>query len=174
MGLDKWLIILVLAMMIMVIVVFMLSRRRVTNKEFDERQRLARGKAYQAAFWTLAAYLFLSAILNDVAGIQWADMTTGAFLGFFLAMTVFAMICIIRDSFLSFKERPGSYFIMLLAVIAVNLLVTICNLIEGTPLLTDGLLNIHSLNLFLVIAFIPISTALVVKYLHDKKQAETE
>ncbi|SHI38150.1 hypothetical protein SAMN05444373_1001109 [Thermoclostridium caenicola] len=51
----------------------------------------------QAAFWTFAAYSFLAAFLNDIEGIQWADMTTGTFIGFILALTVFAIRCIITD-----------------------------------------------------------------------------
>lgn len=101
-------------------------------------------------------------------------MTTGTFIGIVLAITVFAVICIVTDSFFFFKDKPGPYFVMFLFVIAVNLLIALGNIAEGIPFLTDGLLNVHSLNLFVVAAFIPIYITLIVKYLHDKRHAETE
>lgn len=153
---------------------FLLLRRRASYREYDERQRLARGKAYQAAFWTLAAYSLFSALMNDVADIQWADVATGTFMGLFLAIAVFAIICIITDSFFSFKDRPSPYFTLLLIIIVANLLIFFLNLADGTPMVTDGLLNIHSLNVLAVAAFIPIYATLVAKHLYDKKHAETE
>ena len=51
MSLDHLLIILFFPVTIAFgIGIFLLLRRRARNREFDERQRLARGKAYQAAF----------------------------------------------------------------------------------------------------------------------------
>jgi membrane associated rhomboid family serine protease len=175
MSLDHLLIILFFPVTIAFgIGIFLLLRRRARNREFDERQRLARGKAYQAAFWTFVIYSLFSAFMNDVAEIQWADSTTGTFMGLYLAIAVFAIICIITDSFFSFRDRPGPYFTLFLIVIAANLMIFLLNLADGTPMATNGLFNTHSLNLFAVIALIPIYVTLLAKYLYDKKHAETE
>jgi len=64
-------------------------------------------------------------------------MTTGTFIGIVLAITVFAVICIVTDSFFFFKDKPGPYFVMFLFVIAVNLLIALGNIAEGIPFLTD-------------------------------------
>ena len=84
-----------------------------------------------------------------------------------------AIICIITDSFFpSGQARP--YFTLFLIVIAANLMIFLLNLADGTPMATNGLFNTHSLNLFAVIALIPIYVTLLAKYLYDKKHAETE
>jgi len=166
---DVLRIILILALM-----VFILSRKSSGIKEYDERQYLARSKAYRAAFWMLAGYFFLYAFLNDVCEIRWADLTTATFIGFFLALSVFAIICIITDSFFSFRDKPGQRFIFLPVLFAANLLLFALNLADGTSILTDGLLNFHSLNLVAAIAIIPIYITLVFRYYHEKRQTEKE
>ena len=140
MSLDHLLIILFFPVTIAFgIGIFLLLRRRARNREIDERQRLARGKAYQAAFWTFVIYSLFSAFMNDVAEIQWADSTTGTFMGLYLAIAVFAIYASSRIPS-SLQGQAGPYFTLFLIVIAANLMIFLLNLADGTPMAANGLL----------------------------------
>ena len=141
--------------------------------KYDERQTLARGKAYKTGFWTFVGYLLLNGLLN-AADIIWADTSTAAFLGLFLGIAVYAIVCILNDAYLPLKEKPGFYFAIFGLVIVVNLAVTILNFSDGTEFITDKMLNYHSLNAGIVIMFIAVIITLAVRQIIAKKDADEE
>ena len=64
------------------------------KQRFDERQIIAQGTAYKAAFWTMLIYYMLYASISGAAGIVWCDHFLGMFLGVIVGATVFALICV--------------------------------------------------------------------------------
>ncbi|MDO4542494.1 MAG: hypothetical protein Q4C00_06695, partial [Bacillota bacterium] len=71
--------------------------------EFDERQLRVRSDAFKSAFLTLCFYLALVGLYNSVTGNLFGTFTVISFLGIFISLIVFAIICIRRDAYLSIK-----------------------------------------------------------------------
>jgi|AGTN01.2.fsa_nt_gi hypothetical protein len=147
---------------------------RETSK-FDERQRILRYRAYQAAFWVLVAYTCINSFLSTGAGIAWADDFTGTFTGVCVAITVFVVICIRYDAYFAINQKPGFYFILFSVLAVVNLGFGIINVFDdGAEFFTGGLLNFHAMSFIVVAMFIAILTALAIRRLKAKAQSETD
>lgn len=85
------------------------SKKR--SAEYDERQNLVRGAAYGSAFWTVIAY-FTVAAFASCRGYSFLLSVPGVYTGIFLALTVFAEICICRDAYFALSEKPTTYLII--------------------------------------------------------------
>ncbi len=122
-------------------------RRKLVKGEYDERQKLAQGKAYKCAFYTLLSYLTAAGIFDFVTGIRWCDLFTLAFIGLIRSTIVFLVICIKNNAYVSFRENPKRTIWVLLALGIMNLLIGI--VFAGTPgrVITDGMLNYNIVNL---------------------------
>lgn len=160
----------ILAGLATVFLIRFLTKKRGPCK-YDERQMLARGEAYRAAFWTLVAYMGINGILFMGTGFVWADMLTGSFLGIFLALTVYAVVCIAKDAYLPLKEKPKTYFAILGAVVFVSLFMI---LVDEAPIVTDGMLNIRSMYAAVAISNGTLIISLAAKQIADKKHAAAE
>lgn len=159
---------------VVAMVIVKLIRKNKGSKKYDERQMLARWKAYRAAFWTLVAYLCVNGIFSGTMGVVWADAMTGSFLGMFLAIMVYAVICIANDAYLPLKEKPGFYFWLFGIVMVANLAVVVVNYFDGITFITDGMLNYHSMNIAVTLVFGVLIIALAAKQIVEKKRAEAE
>ena len=122
-------------------IVALLLRLRVLDRTFDERQELARGRAYRYGFWTLAAALAAYG-LSELALGRWCDALAGGMLCLAPALTVFAVVCIRSDAYLSLRE--------LALATALNLVIGTVNLVEGR-VVTGGVLRLEAVNLICAI-----------------------
>ena len=66
-------------------------KRTIKHNKFDERQMLARGKAFRAAYIVLVSYLAVYAFI-DLLVIVWSDGFTGILIGICLSVTVFVVL----------------------------------------------------------------------------------
>ena len=66
--------------------------------KYDERQKEARGKAYQIAFCTMFCYLLVWGGLA-AGGVVWWNTAFGALLAAVLGATAFAAVCILRGAY---------------------------------------------------------------------------
>jgi hypothetical protein len=153
-------------------VIIWISRRKRGSAEYDERQTIARLRAYRTAFWMLAAYLCLSGLFTVATGLEWADAMTGSFIGICIAVTVFACISISDDAYFAINEKPRFYLVLFAVVILANAAVTVKNLADGVFLVTDGRLNYHCMNLVVIVTFLAISVALAIKSAGRGKREE--
>jgi len=142
--------------------------------EYDERQLLARGKAYKAAFFVLIVYLLVEGSFKLVTGIEWADSMTRSFIGICLSVTVFAIICILNDAYLSLKEKPAHCIAVFSLIAFVNLAVVLANYFLKVSFLSEGMLNYHIINFIILIMFAVIMVVFIGKLLHDKKTEKME
>lgn len=131
------------------VVALVASRRgRCANAQFDERQVVARGRAYRYAFFTLLFYLLAWGLFELAAGMRLWDTYTGCFLGVFLSVTVFAVVAILNDAYFAVNEKPATYLGISALVTVLNLGTGIWNLIDGEdPVIENGVLTYHSVNL---------------------------
>ncbi len=149
-------------------IVALLFKLKVMDMTFDERQERARGQAYKYGFWTLTACLFLYG-LSDLFLGRWCDVLTGAILCFCTAVGVFATICIVKDAYLSLKEKPRTVMTLFAAISLVNLAIGAVNLADGS-FIENGVLTFRSMNLVCGLMTLVILVVYVVNYLLAKRE----
>lgn len=140
------------------------SRPRFGRGKYDERQLLGRGKAYQAGFFTVLIYELLYGVV-DLLGVKWCVNITGIVIGLFLGITVFAVVAIVNDAYMSINEKPNSWLGLWSAVILLNLACTAMQLSEG-ELIRDGMLTEMWTNALCAAMFLVI---LVTQLVHNRK-----
>lgn len=111
---------------------------------YDERQQFARGKAFQAGFFTVLIYELLYAF-GDLMGLRWTVHFTGVMIGLFLGVAVFGAVAICKDAYLSLNEKPRGWMVLWGIVILSNG-ACVANQIAHRELIRDGMLTADWLN----------------------------
>lgn len=163
----------VLVGLAVVALVVMICRKKGSMRfgkcEYDERQMLARGKAFRAGFFTILIYEAVYAMV-DVAGIKWCANVTGIMLGLMLGITVFAIVAISKDAYMSMNERSTGWMIIWCVVIGLNLVCGLRQALEG-ELIRDGMLTEEWMNWMCAGMFIAI---LISQLAHNRKLKREE
>lgn len=142
--------------------------------KYDERQMLARGKAYRAAFWTLVVYLCLDGLLTLGSEVRWANVFVVYYIGIGLALEVYAVICILNDAYFPLKEKPGFYLTFFGVIIVWSAAVSLSDFLNGKPFVTDGMLNYRIINPVIVVVFAGIFITLLARRLAEKRHGAEE
>lgn len=142
-----------IAVGLVVCVVYFLIRRPASCNEYDERQHMVRGKAYQYGFLTLLCYELIYGAAYTWTLPKWCDNTTGIFTGVMLSVLVFGVYCIWKDAYMNLNQNPGCIYLLFGAMGGVNLIIAFLNLRSG-EMWTEGRLNYRSTNLMLGILFV--------------------
>ena len=153
------------------LVVALLFRKKVLDCTFDERQERARGVAFRYGFFTLMGSVFLYGA-SELALGRWCDAMAGGCLCIAVSITVFAVICILKDAYLSLRERPWKIIVLFLALSLFNLgLGTVQLLRRG--LLEDGVLSFRAVNLICGVMTLVILAVYLVNFsLERREEAE--
>ncbi len=150
----------------------MMRRSRGGEQKFDERQTLARFKAYRAAFWTLVAYLTLNALYASVSGQKWGDAIVEPLTGICAAFTVFVVLCVFSDAYFALNENRRLYLILFAVIAIANGALVILNAASGDGFITDGALNFHVMNIVVLAMFVILFIALAIKALIARREAK--
>ncbi len=138
--------------------------------DYDERQILARGRAFMWGFFSLIICLMVYG-LTDMLIEPWCDTLTGCIICCCVSLIVFAVICIGQDAFAGIGRNRKRNLTVLLVVTAANLLFGVSHIIDG-DLLRDGVLSFRSVSL---IVGATTGIVLVVYYVHGlHEQGEAE
>ena len=143
--------------------------RHKNSGKYDERQELARGKAFKYAFFVQLGYNGLTMVLDQVI-TPWADRSMEVFVGVVLSAFVYAAICIRKDAYISFQERPQMYVIMFSVIGGVNLLITFMNFAMGNTFIENGLLTFRAANLICALLLLLLAIVLGVKSRRDANE----
>lgn len=81
------------------------------SNEYDERQTVSRGIAYRYSFWVIIAY-FTAAAFASRMGFPFLISVPGIYIGIFIALTVFAEVCVFKDAYFTLNEKPLTYIII--------------------------------------------------------------
>ena len=149
-------------------IVALLFKLKVMDLTFDERQERARGQAYKYGFWTMMACLLLYGFSDMVLG-RWCDVITGVMLCAAPALMVFASVCIVKDAYLSLKEKPRKIMMLLTVIAALNLGIGGMNLKCGR-VVKDGVLTYGAVNGICGAMLLVILVVYVVNYLLAKRE----
>lgn len=167
----------VVVIVITLIIAVVLRFRNNNTTSYDERQLIARNAAYKYAFSTLVCYCVLCGII-DVAEIRWAETAIQMFLGMFLSVTVFVVICIFKDAYFGIekgKSNIRTFLFLDVMVTMIQLFSFLFNIfIEKDSIITDGILNRNVIPLMCAVAFLIMIIATVIKLVLIRKEREEE
>ena len=132
--------------------------------EYDERQMMARGKAYKVGFFTLLIYGAICTVLQAI-GLHWCEGLLRETIGIVIGVGAFAVVAILNDAYIGFNEN-NRYTIGVMSLIGLlNLGSAIIGIITD-GLWKDGKVTTTIVNLLISLLFFVI---LITYWLHKKK-----
>lgn len=145
-------------------------------REFDERQKLAQGQAAKAALFTIIIYIFAVGLFDVFNEVMWAPFIIEGFIGIALGLSVYASVCIFKDAYVAVRVKPARMLLFIGGICITNMGICLPFFFKGSKgFVTDGLLNIHSMNLICAIMLFIIFWELVAKiYLNRIEEARGE
>lgn len=155
-----------------VAVVALLFKKKVLDMYFDERQERARGKAFQYGFLTLMAAVYVYGLSDLMLG-RWCDVLAGNTICLAAGLCVFAITCILKDAYLSLREKPRTIMTMFALISAVNLGFGVMYGVSG-DLVKDGVLTFRAVNPIIGAATLLILIVYIVNYLLRAREEEEE
>ena len=165
----------VVGILLVVLIKFLFDRRKTEQKkgcEYDERQRLARGKAFQYGFFTLLGWIVVTGVIYNDTMPQWCSLIVLNMIGAGIALLVFGLYCIAKDAYLSLQERQASVYLTTGIAGFGNLAGALPHILEDGGLFEDGKLGISTVNLILGIVFILLFIAFFIKMRQNQEETE--
>lgn len=150
--------------------VAVLFRKKVLDTTFDERQERVRGAAYKYAFFTLMIAAWLYSITDLILG-RWCDVLAGISICVGASVVVFAVMCIVKDAYLSLKERPRIIMTFFALLTFLNLGIGGLHLASG-DLVEDGVLTFRAVNPILGVVTLIILVVYLVNLVIAGRQEE--
>ena len=154
-------------------VIAAIGKKRGRSGEFDERQEIIRGKAYQHAFFAVMLYSALYGILVVTAERPLMEDGLSALIAMFVGVVAFAVESIARDAFFTAKNRPKSYIILYAAIIFMQIVNIIGNIKEG-HLVENGVLTMRVLPIVCAVVFTIVLVAILIKTARKPKEEDDE
>ena len=154
------------------IFVAFLFKKKVLDCHFDERQELARGKAFQYGFFTLLISDYVYALSDMILG-RWCDVLTGITICLAVSLCVFATTCILKDAYLSLREKPRVVMTMFALLTLINLGFGGAHAVSG-DLIEDGVLTFWAVNPIIGVATLVILIVYIVNHLLCSRGEEEE
>ncbi len=136
--------------------------------KYDERQQIARGKAYTMAYATLLIYLTAWMILHALE-IPFFATSLSVFAGALLSIAVFVGYSIFSDAYFKASESPKVWIGIICAVGVINLGIGVLRLIREATL--QGKLY-ENYNLFVGLLLVVTLIFIVVKRAMDRRAGE--
>lgn len=116
----------------LIVIIHKLNRKNVKG-HFDERQELARGRAYKYSSFTFMILILVYLFINELGLFDSLPMTHGcaAIVIFFAGIMVYALYCIRHDAYLGVGTDMRSYRTVMWIVIACNAFTLISKIMDG-------------------------------------------
>ena len=139
------------------------------NTEFDERQVLIRGKAYEHGFIVTMLTLLINAFLNSY-DIIWADGFKQNLLILVLVFTVISVELNLRGAFFGRKVSPVALLVVVCAPTVILAVLNIHHFIKGAVFTDGGMLTDEGFGVIFCILFAINVTTGIIQYIRTKKQ----
>lgn len=136
---------------------------------YDERQNIARGKAYGFGFWTLVGLMLAQAILAET-GITLFSSFEGSSVLVLIAWAVVIVTCIRHDAYMALWETPKKTIKIIAVLGAANLVFGVIECCHSSPIV-NGRLDSVALNLGCAIFCAVILTVFAV---HQKNKTDED
>lgn len=156
------------------------------EKVYDERQSLARGQAYKVGFFTLMIYVMLAVFMDEIFDIHILMSLGGMWIGVCLSIAVFAIICILKDAYMSLQENARGILIMFGAIGVINLCCCLPRLLHGegftevAQAVKNGKIyeytkiSVNSMNLTVGILFLTLMSVFAGKLWYDRRHEDED
>ena len=154
------------------IFVAFLFRKKVLDCHFDERQELARGKAFQYGFFTLLISTYVYGTSDVVFG-RWCDALAGVTICLAISLCVFAVTCILKDAYLSLREKPRVVMTMFALLTLINLGFGVMYGVSG-DLVEEGGMAFRAVNPIIGLATLVILIVYIINHLLRSREEEAE
>ena len=156
----------VLVGIILVAIIFTYNKKKsgsVSGGDFDERQQLLRGKAFQKGFLTMLIasalyWMFVQLILQKPLMEDGLSAIVLALLG----VGVFAFDCVLHDAFFTVTNKPKSYILLMTVCTLCQIPSAIANIHEG-KILKDGVLTFGVIPIVCGVLFLSVVCAIILK-----------
>ena len=161
--------------LVIVAIIFMYNKKTtgtVNGGDFDERQQLLRGKAFQkgfftmmifsAAYWALVQLILRRPLMEDgVSGLACL----------FAGIAVFAMDCILHDAFFTVKNKPKSYIALFAVCTLCQIPAAFANIREGR-MVRDGVLSFGVIPVLSGATFLAVLIAIIIQQARPEKDED--
>lgn len=155
----------------MVAMIAGISRRvtgRQADKQFDERQIIARNQAYMTGFF-VTLLLMMADVLLKLTGKAFYIDPLAELSAVCIGIGVFAILAIWNDAFLVPAQKPG-LLILLYGVITVERILRFLFSLKNGECFNDGKLTLASINGVLAFTFFAILAAFLLKQHSDRSE----
>ena len=147
----------------------MAKKKGVIGKgEYDERQQIARGKAFTWAYATLLVYLAVWMVFRSME-IPFFMEGLSVIVGALLSIGVFVGYSIFHDAYFKASESPRAWIIIISGVGLLNLGIGAVRLFRSETI-ADRLYE--NMNLFVGALFLAVLACIVVKRAIDRREGD--
>lgn len=162
--------VLIIPILVLAVIIFFVFRLiGMRQKEFDERQIQARGKAYQYGFF---AMLIAQIFVIFAEGVLDLDMHyIGGSLCLFSGLTVFVVYSAWKDAYFALKQKPYTSLGLCVLVVLCNCMGPVRMWREGAGL-SEILHSETCLNLMCACCFLALTITVVLKLLWPEDEEE--
>ncbi len=162
----------IVGLIICVVLFKFMNRDKKIFTKYDERQTVARGKAYMYGFWaTMIAVLII--IVLDTANITVANRFTTDFFAVFVGIIVQVTYSIWNDAYYGINTNKKRFIIVSIAAGLFNLLPVIGS-IRGGNFIENGVVSDFGTNLLVCLLLIVIGVELFIKDRIDSSKVSVE
>ena len=147
------------------------KNRGETPGQYDERQQVQRGKAFQHAYLTLLILLCFNGIASGAAELRWADPGVDSFLCLFVSVAVFVVECIRRDAYFTVSQTPRSGIAIFTLVTLCQVPATVMHAVDG-DFIADGRLTLAVINPACMVLFAIVLVTILIKRRSDEAEDE--
>jgi len=146
-------------------------KKRNNNNQYDERQLIERGKAFQQSFFILVIIMFINSILYGFVGIVWADYYYSQIIMIMVAITygIIKMIC--KDAYNDINYSTINPALTVLGVAGlIGVWSNIMQMIRNNKgFIAKGQLTDNGAGIIMTGCMLSIGVVHLVKVLKDKK-----
>ena len=155
---------------LMLVAIVTLVIRKMSGKpgKYDERQQVARGKAFTAGYATLAIYLAGWLCLSKLELLTFSGETM-LMVGLLLSVAVVAGYSIFHDAYFRTSDRPKTWIIIFAGVTLLNLALGVDHWVQEATL--QAKLG-DNLNLLVAITTGVILVCVLIKQAMDRRNGE--
>ena len=147
------------------------KNRGETPGQYDERQQVQRGKAFQHAYLTLLILLCFNGVVSGAAELRWADPGVDSFLCLFVSVAVFVVECIRRDAYFTVSQTPRSGIAIFTLVTLCQVPATVMHAVDG-DFIADGRLTLAVINPACMVLFAIVLVTILIKRRSDEAEDE--
>lgn len=118
------------------------------KSKYDERQKIAMGKAYRDGFWAMLAAVAVALIMYEFGAME-KYMDIMIVIAVFIGLEVYVVGCIMRDAYIGLNDNARRWTIVLAAIAVLNGIVVAVNIVNHTGM--DVWVNLVA-GIFVVVA----------------------